>query len=83
MMALTLVLTAGMPMELVRLVTGHQTVDTVLKYYFKPRREGLRKAIEKAMPNLLTNGSGTHESKEDQIRKIVADSRASSAWEDI
>jgi hypothetical protein len=35
---ITLALSAGVPMELVTRVTGHQTVDVVLKHYF--RQEG-------------------------------------------
>lgn len=50
---ITLALTAGVPMELVTRVTGHQTVDVVLKHYFRPGREDFRQAIEGAMPRLL------------------------------
>ena len=31
-----LALAAGVPVELVRRVTGHATVETVLKHYFRP-----------------------------------------------
>ena len=54
----TLALTAGVALELVQKVTGHKTVDIVLKHYFQPGREDFRKALESAMPNLLTNGRG-------------------------
>lgn len=56
---ITLALSAGMPMEIVRRVTGHTTVDVVLKSYFRPGREQYRKAMLKAMPKLLTTGSKT------------------------
>ena len=36
----TLALTAGVPVELVQKVTGHKTVEVVLKHYFQPGREG-------------------------------------------
>ena len=55
---ITIALAAGVPMELVTRVTGHKTVDVVLKHYFRPGREEFRRAIEGAMPQMLTNGEG-------------------------
>jgi len=52
-----LALSAGVPMELVRRVTGHSTVEVVLKYYFRPDREAFRTALETSMPRLLTQGT--------------------------
>ena len=37
--------------------SGHQTVDVVLKHYFRPGREDFRRAIESAMPKLLMQPS--------------------------
>ena len=56
---ITLALTAGLPMELVRRVTGHTTVDVVLKNYFRPGRDEFKRAFQAAMPKLLTNGQKT------------------------
>jgi hypothetical protein len=53
---ITMALSAGVPMELVRRVTGHSTVDVVLKHYFRPGREAFRSALETAMPKMLTCG---------------------------
>jgi integrase len=53
---ITMALTAGVPMELVRRVTGHSTVDVVLKHYFRPGREAFKVALETAMPKMLTGG---------------------------
>jgi integrase len=64
----TLALTAGVPLELVQKVTGHKTTDIVLKHYFQPGREGFRKALQSAMPNLLTNGQ---KSPKDEMRDII------------
>ena len=50
-------LSAGVPMELVRRVTGHSTVEVVLKHYFRPGREAFRTALETAMPHMLTGGA--------------------------
>jgi hypothetical protein len=57
---ITMALTAGVPMELVRRVTGHSTVDVVLKHYFRPGRDAFKMALETAMPKMLTGG-GTEE----------------------
>ncbi len=54
---ITMALSAGVPMELVRRVTGHSTVDVVLKHYFRPGREAFRTALETAMPHMLTGGT--------------------------
>ena len=55
----TLALTASVPIELVQKVTGHKTVDVVLKHYFQPGREEFRRALQTAMPKLLTSGAKT------------------------
>lgn len=50
---ITMALAAGVPMELVRRVTGHKAAEVVVKNYFKPGREDFRKTILAAMPALL------------------------------
>jgi len=50
----TLALSAGVPIELVRTVTGHRTLEMVLRHYFKPGREALRNALSGVMPPVLT-----------------------------
>ncbi len=64
----TLALTAGVPVDLVKKVTGHTTVDTVLTHYYQPGREDFRRTLQAAMPALLTNGAPT---RDEQIRTIV------------
>ena len=49
----TLALSAGVPMELVRRVTGHKTVEIVLTNYFRPGRDEFRKAFEHALPEVI------------------------------
>jgi integrase len=53
---ITMALSAGVPMELVRRVTGHSTVEVVLKHYFRPGKEAFKTALETAMPKMLTGG---------------------------
>ena len=70
---ITLALSAGMPMELVRKITGHQSVDIVLKHYFKPGREQFRDALMKVMPAMLVDG---HRSPKEEMREILANTSA-------
>jgi hypothetical protein len=78
----TLALTRGIPMDLVRVVTGHRTVEIVLKHYFKPQREDLRLALQKNMPALLIGPPAAGEEKGD-IRQILAGANRSNAWETL
>lgn len=55
---ITMALSAGVPMELVRRVTGHATVDVVLKHYFRPGRDEFRKVLESKLPAMLTGETG-------------------------
>lgn len=52
----TFALSAGVPVELVRRVTGHATTEIVLQNYFRPGREHFRAALIKALPEILTGG---------------------------
>ena len=54
---ITLALAAGVPVELCRLVTGHQTVEIVMRHYFKPQAEHLRAVLGDKLPDVLT-GNG-------------------------
>lgn len=55
---ITLALAAGIPLEIVQRVTGHRTVDIVLKHYFRPDRQDFRQTIMDAMPEMLTAPTG-------------------------
>jgi hypothetical protein len=55
----TLALSAGVPIELVRRVTGHRTVEVVLANYFRPGREAFRAALTGTLPAVLTGGAET------------------------
>ena len=69
----TLALTAGVPLELVQKVTGHKTTDIVLKHYFQPGREDFRRALQSAMPKLLTNGQ---KSPKDEMKEVLEEMTA-------
>lgn len=55
----TLALVADVPVELVRKVTGHQSVSVLLNHYFKPGREDLRRILEEKMPKMFAVGRGS------------------------
>ena len=78
----TVMLTAGLPMELVRAVTGHQTVEIVLKHYFKPRRENLRAEVEKLMPKLLPP-PGQLRSEKKSVKELLRGANEENAWETL
>ena len=83
----TLALSAGVPMEVARLVTGHKTVEVVLKHYFKPGREHLRSVLGDKLPDVLTGGkeiggrllaAGSGETVK-ELAKKVAEGKATEA----
>jgi hypothetical protein len=78
----TLALMAGIPMEVVRVVTGHRTVEVVLKHYFRPDFEHIRGVIESRMPNILTAGHVVS-CREDTPSEIIKGATPETAWQDI
>ena len=56
---ITLALSAGIPMELVRRVTGHASVDVVLKNYFRPGRDQFRDALANSTMPAALIGKGS------------------------
>jgi integrase len=64
----TLALSAGIPIETVKLVTGHGTVATITKYYYNPQREHLRTVLGDKLPEVLTG-----KSKQKPAKKIKGD----------
>ena len=52
----TLALSANVPIETVKLITGHSVVSTLQKYYFNPTAEHLRAVLADKLPEVLTGG---------------------------
>ena len=77
----TLALTAGVPMELVRRVTGHATVDVVLRHYFRPGREQFRAVLSGALPDVLTGGKSTKLSPAEELQFLSTKVTAGTATE--
>ncbi len=54
----TLALANGVPMDILRKITGHRTAEIVLKHYDRRGREAMRKAIGDAMPKAIAGAMG-------------------------
>ncbi|MEI7947174.1 MAG: site-specific integrase [bacterium] len=50
----TLGLAAGIPIETLKLITGHTTTATIQKHYNNPQREHLREILGDKLPEVLT-----------------------------
>ena len=61
-----------------RRVTGHATVDIVLKHYFKPDRQSFRRVLATKMPACLAGGQ-SQDGLEDVISRIRAEANALTA----
>lgn len=54
----TLALANGVPMELLRKITGHRTAEIVLRHYDRRGREAMKKAFGEAMPRAIVGAVG-------------------------
>jgi len=82
---ITFALAAGVPMEIVRRVTGHATVDIVLKHYFRPDREQFRAVLQGALPKVLTGGTKKKTKKQttaDKLAEILGKIQGGTATEE-
>jgi integrase len=61
---ITLALAAGVPVEIVRRVTGHQTTEVVLTHYFRPGLDQFKTSLQ-AMPKALLGSAP--KSRDEQI----------------
>lgn len=71
----TLALANGVPMEILRKITGHRTAEIVLKHYDRRGREAMRKAIGTAMPKAIAGvveASKTNEGSPGEGEEFVA-----------
>jgi integrase len=78
----TVALSAGVPMELVRRVTGHATVEVVLRYYFRPDREQFKAALAGALPDVLTGGQQGQLKAADELAALAGKVAAGTATEE-
>jgi hypothetical protein len=80
-MTVTLALSAGDPMERVRRMTGHTTLDIVMRHYFRPDREHFKAALAGALPDVLTGGKPAKVKPADELAAISAKLAAGTATE--
>ncbi len=50
---ITEALSNGVPIETVKLISGHRTTDVVTEHYFHPNQEKVRSTLQQAMPDLF------------------------------
>ncbi|MCF7689254.1 MAG: site-specific integrase [Cephaloticoccus sp.] len=50
---ITLAILNGVPLDIVRKITGHRTVDVVFQHYLRPNRDQIRAALATKLPALL------------------------------
>ncbi|MDO9542081.1 MAG: tyrosine-type recombinase/integrase [Kiritimatiellia bacterium] len=70
---ITAALSRGVPIETVKLISGHRTTEVVTEHYFHPDLAQVRKSLESAIPKLLTNGHPGEAGKtfKDQMIEIL------------
>jgi len=78
----TLALSAGVPVELVRRVTGHATVEIVLKHYFRPDREQFKQALAGALPAVLTGDKPKQLKPADELAALAGKIAAGTATDE-
>ena len=63
----TLAINGGIPIDKLRVLTGHRTVDMVLRHYYKPRGADLAADLAKALPKVIVRGElkGTDNSRQE------------------
>jgi integrase len=68
----TLAIMSNLELELVRMITGHKTVQVVLENYFRPQDDQLRKAMIEKLPSLLLTGKKAEETDvHERLRKLI------------
>jgi len=77
----TMALSSGVPMELIRRLTGIQTVDIVLENYFRPGRNTFRAALAGALPDVLTGDKPKMLKPADELAALAGKVAAGAATE--
>jgi integrase len=77
---ITVALNAGVPLELVRRVTGHTAAEVVLKHYYRPGEEAFRQALQSVMPALMTDGV---KSRDERLREAIVAIKSKTLKRDI
>lgn len=75
---ITEALSRGIPIETVKLVSGHRTTEIVTTHYFKPDLQNIKTAMDSAMPHMLmASGKETKDGEETPARMLEQ------AWKEL
>lgn len=74
---ITEALTRGIPVETVKLISGHRTTEVVTEHYFRPDQAQVRATLEAAMPKILTGGKA--KTRDEQMLEIL-DKTTAETW---
>jgi hypothetical protein len=72
----TLALNAGVGVDKLKALTGHHTVETVMRHYFKPRGTDARNELRAALPASLTETATLPEAKADPVATLAVQLQA-------
>ncbi len=72
----TLALSAGVGVDKLKALTGHHTVETVMRHYFKPKGTDVREELRAALPASLTETPVLPEAKADPVATMAAQLKA-------
>lgn len=78
---ITLALSGGVPEMTVRLVSGHTTYELVLKHYYKPNREQMRRNFSRMLPEVFTGGNDEEADPVSEMQEIMARMKNNQATE--
>jgi integrase len=81
---ITEALSRGVPIEKVRLISGHSATEVVLKHYYKPGLDSLSLELENLLPAMITGAEqvGDGKSRDEQMREILEQMDADSLEKD-
>lgn len=78
----TLALGAGVPIELVQKVTGHSTIQIVMKHYFHPGREEFRRLLLSRLPKAIVGGDADKQLTLNELRSIL-EAMTAETWHSV
>lgn len=76
----TIAISNGFSIDKLRALTGHSTVEIVLKHYFKPKGTDFSSELEKAMPESLTGAPRMLQIEADPVAMNPVDQIAQLMW---
>lgn len=79
---ITEALARGIPMETVKLISGHRTTEVVTQHYFRPSQDQLRRTLDKSLPKLLTGGGGAKDDDPVDRACEILESMTADTWQD-